>query len=191
MLEKLGIKNIKISYILLPQVSVKIHGGNVNVTNHWSKFGVDFELDEIFKQRIRNLPGNSIADVAEEAVIAQFTQNGFVPFLTKYGGNNGLDALLANSDDLATATRIIILEVKSSTTKNVPFNVKLGEGYGGRQMETIWLQGVISKMENQAEKSITLVGTSLRSVVETNPHVIEKYLVEVDNSALAKIIRVQ
>jgi hypothetical protein len=99
---------------------------------------------------------------------------------------------LANSNDLASASRVILLEIKSSTANSVPFSVKLGEGYnGGFQLDTRWLDGVISKMQNDAEKSIYQAGQALRSVFQEKANLIEKYVVEVDINASARIIRIE
>lgn len=101
-----------------------------------------------------------------------------------------MDALLANSNDLASATRVILLEIKSSTANSVPFSISLGSGYGGYQLDNDWLDGVITKMigSDEVSKSIQVAGQAFRRIFENNRTIIEKYVIEVDKQGLAKII---
>ncbi len=191
LLRKLGINVPLHSLLQLPTVKARIINGSVT-KEKWLTNSTPFELDAASVQRIKTASG-SIVTVAEDAVLRKFTDNGFSSFITKYGGNNGMDGLFANSNDLATATRVIIVEVKSSTTNKVPYGLTLGEGYNGYQLDNRWLDGVIEKMEGDTEitKTIQKVGQALGRVFRDTPQIIEKYVVEVDSDGLAKILRVE
>lgn len=173
----------------MPINGVRIESGNINVTNHWRQSS-PFELDALYAQQIRNVTG-SIADLAEEGVIRQFEANGFVRFLTKFGGNNGIDGLLANHTDISKATRIVIIEVKSSIREQTPWSLTLGQGYGDFQLSPVWLNGVIDMMTANVDRTISVAGRALRNVVLNKPAIIERYVIEVDNTATARILRIE
>lgn len=189
LLHKLGIKRIRTYLLNLPINGVRIESGNINVTNHWRQSS-PFELDALYAQQIRNVTG-SIADLAEEGVIRQFEANGFVRFLTKFGGNNGIDGLLANHTDISKATRIVIIEVKSSIREQTPWSLTLGQGYGDFQLSPVWLNGVIDMMTANVDRTISVAGRALRNVVLNKPAIIERYVIEVDNTATARILRIE
>jgi hypothetical protein len=68
----------------------------------------------------------------------------------------------------------------------------VGEGYGGSQLDDIWLNGVITKMigSDEVNKTIQTAGRALRRIYDTNASIIEKHVIEVDGNGLSRIIRI-
>jgi hypothetical protein len=75
----------------------------------------------------------------------------------------------------------------------VPFGVSLGQGYGGYQLDENWLTGVINRMAGSEEinKTIQVVGQTLRTIYRDTPSKIEKYVIEVDTNAAAKVLKIE
>lgn len=100
---------------------------------------------------------------------------------------------MADNADLAKAGRVLILEVKSSTEKSVPYGLTLGTGYNGYQLSDTWLNptnGVIERMMKIGNQIVRVNGTKLKDIFENTPNKIEKYVVEIDSDGLAKILKV-
>ena len=60
-------------------------------------------------------------------------------------------------------------------------------------MDDTWFDGVIDKMVGGEEinKAIQNAGRALRRIFDTNSVIIEKYVIEVDNKGMSRILKVQ
>jgi hypothetical protein len=85
---------------------------------------------------------------------------------------------------------MIIIEVKSYSTKEVPQGAVMGAGYGFRQMEEGWLKALRDKyLQNNIGTELRKSGELLDKMLRTQLNNINKYAAEVDFKGAVRMIK--
>jgi hypothetical protein len=148
-----------------------------------------FDLDPAF---VRKLAASSVADlaaIAEKAFADKFIKDGYQLIASKIGSNNGIDILLVDSRSIGKIKKMIIIEVKSFSNKEVPQGVSLGEGYGTYQMTDEWINALKTKYLSNANIEIKDSGKLLQKMIDDIPQGIEKYVGQVDFKGASRLIK--
>lgn len=141
-------------------------------------------------QRIISSSASDFNKVAEKIILEKFLKEGFKELPAKFGSNNGIDILLVDSKYFSKLTKMIIIEVKSYTSKTVPTTTTLDIGYDFRQMTDGWIEAVRTKLIGQTDELKKEAGELLDKVLKGPPGKLEKYVIQIDKQGNAAMIRV-
>jgi hypothetical protein len=109
-------------------------------------------------QRIISSSASDFNKVAEKIILEKLLKEGFKELPAKFGSNYGIDILLVDNKDFSKLTKMIVIEVKSYTSKTVPTTTTLDIGYDFRQMTDGWIEGVINKLRTNSDLEKKEVG---------------------------------
>jgi hypothetical protein len=103
---------------------------------------------------------------------------------------SSIDILLVDTRSIDKIKKMIIIEVKSYSTKEVPQGATMGAGYTFRQMEEGWLKKVRDKyLLKDVGTELYKSGKLLEKALQDSGVAIEKFAAEVDFKGAVRMIK--